>query len=186
MRGDLLLRLGPFAASVLLVWLVWRPAWLGLARGDLRAQLFFGGIGGVALFLGAVALQRPLARRRGGLRVPADGGDAGLQGAYYVLNGPLEEAFFRGLVQGAVSVLMGPPAGFLIATAAYVLYHRLGSWKWIDVLATIGAGVPLGLGFWLLPGPPSLLGVAIAHIGGTCGFLGPGPYLLRRLGLLGG
>jgi len=63
-----------------------------------------------------------------------------------------------------------------------VLYHRLGSWRWLDVVATLGAGVPLGLGFWLLPGPPSLIGVAIAHIGGTCGFLGPGPFLLRRLG----
>jgi hypothetical protein len=41
--------------------------------------------------------------------------------------------------------------------------------------------VPLGLAFWLLPGPPSLLGVSIAHVGATCGFLGLGPYLLRRL-----
>ena len=95
MRGDLLLRLGPFAAAVLLAWLWWRPAWLGLALGDLRAQLLFGGIGCLALFLGAVALQVPLTRRRGGLKVPADGGDAALQGAYYVLNGPLEEAFYR-------------------------------------------------------------------------------------------
>src|SRR5207248_10809640 len=95
-------------------------------------------------------------------------------------------ACFGGLVRGGGSVALGPWAGFSIATATYVLYHRLGSWRWLDVLVTIGAGVPLGLGFWLLPGPPSLLGVAIAHIGGTCGFLGPGPYLLRRLGLLGG
>jgi len=43
---------------------------------------------------------------------------------------------------------------------------------------------PTGLAFGLLPGPPSLLGVSIAHIGATCGFLGPGPYLLRKLGLL--
>jgi membrane protease YdiL (CAAX protease family) len=185
MRGDLLVRLGPFAAAVLLAWLLWRPAWLGLSPGNLRAQLVFGLIGCVVLFVAAVAIQLPLTRRRGGLRVPADGGDAGLQGAYYVLNGPLEEAFFRGLVQGGLSVVLGPAAGFAIATAAYVLYHRLGSWTWVDVLVTIGAGVPLGLAFWLLPGPPSLLGVAIAHIGGTCGFLGPGPYLLRRLGLLG-
>jgi len=69
MRGDLKVRLGPFTASVLLVWLAWRPAWLGLAPGDLRAQLLFGGIGCVALFLCAVALQLPLTRRRGGLRV---------------------------------------------------------------------------------------------------------------------
>ena len=41
-----------------------------------------------------------------------------------------------------------------------------------------------GLAFWLLPGPPSLLGVSIAHVAATCGFLGPGPYLLRKLNLL--
>src|SRR5713226_3960204 len=46
------------------------------------------------------------------------------------------------------------------------------------------AGLPLGLAFWLLPGPPSLLGVSIAHIAATCGFLGPGPYLLKKLHLL--
>src|SRR6266536_3142675 len=31
---------------------------------------------------------------------------------------------------------------------------------------------------------PSLLGVSIAHIAATCGFLGPGPLLLRKLNLL--
>ena len=184
MRADLLARLGPFALAVLLAWLFWRPRWLGLAPGDLRAQLLFGGVGAAALFAAALLVQLPLSRRRGVVRVPADGPDLALQGAYYVLNGPLEEAFFRGLVQGGLSVVLGAPVGFAVATAAYVLYHRLGAWRWLDVLATLGAGVPLGLGFWLLPGPPSLLGVAIAHIGGTCGFLGPGPYLLRRWGWL--
>ena len=42
----------------------------------------------------------------------------------------------------------------------------------------------LGLGFWLLPGPPSLIGVSLAHIAATCGFLGPGPYLLKKLHLI--
>ena len=73
--------------------------------------------------------------------------------------------------------------GFVIGTAAYVFYHRLG-WPWIDTLATALVGVPLGLAFWLLPGPASLLGVSIAHIAATCGFLGPGPYVLRRLRLV--
>ncbi|HEX6348461.1 MAG TPA: CPBP family intramembrane glutamic endopeptidase [Candidatus Dormibacteraeota bacterium] len=184
MRGDLLVRLGPFALVVLAAWLLWRPRWLGFAAGNLGAQLLFGGVGAVVLFFAAAAVQMPLSRRRGALRVPADRADAGAQAGYYVLNGPLEEAFFRGLVQGGLGAVLSPPVGFVVATAAYVLYHRLGGWRWLDVLATLGAGVPLGLGFWLLPGPPSLLGVAIAHIGGTCGFLGPGPYLLRRLGLL--
>ena len=182
MRSDIVARLGPFALAVLATWLIWRPRWLGLAPGELPAQLLFGIAGAAVLFGAAVLVQLPLTRRRGGLRVPADGADLALQGAYYVLNGPLEEAFFRGLVQGGLGAALGPPVGFAVATAAYVLYHRLGSWRWLDVVATLGAGVPLGLGFWLLPGPPSLIGVAIAHIGGTCGFLGPGPYLLRRLG----
>jgi membrane protease YdiL (CAAX protease family) len=184
MRGDLVLRLGPFAAAVAVAWLLWRPRWLGLGPGDLRAQLLFGLIGLPAFFLGAVALQAAVSRRRGALRVPAGPADAALQAAYYVLNGPLEEAFFRGLLQGGLAVVVGPPAGFALATAAYVLYHRLGAWTWTDVLVTVLGGVPLGMAFWLLPGPPSLVGVAIAHVGATCGYLGPGPYLLRRLRLL--
>ena len=54
----------------------------------------------------------------------------------------------------------------------------------MDVMATALVGVPAALAFWLLPGPPSLLGVTLVHIGATCGFLGPGPWLLRKLGLL--
>jgi membrane protease YdiL (CAAX protease family) len=184
MRGDLLLRLGPLAAAAAAAWLLWRPRWLGLGLGDLRAQLLFGLVGFPALFLGAAVLQAAVSRRRGALRVPAGPADAGLQAAYYLLNGPVEEAFFRGLLQGGLGVLMGPFAAFGVATAAYVLYHRLGAWPWSDVVVTVLAGAPLGLAFWLLPGPPSLLGVAIAHVGATCGYLGPGPYLLRRLRLL--
>src|SRR5207237_1701454 len=57
-------------------------------------------------------------------------------------------------------------------------------WTWPDTLATALVGVPLGLAFWLLPGPPSLLGVSLAHIAATCGFLGPGPYLLQKMRLV--
>ena len=100
-----------------------------------------------------------------------------------MLNGPTEEAFFRGLVQGGLGVMFGAPVGFIIGTAAYVLYHRL-AWPWAETFATVLVGVPMGLAFWLLPGPASLLGVSVAHIAATCGFLGPGPYLLRRLRLV--
>jgi membrane protease YdiL (CAAX protease family) len=136
-----------------------------------------------AMFVAATFAQLWLARRRSALSVPADAEDAWFQAGFYVFNGPIEEAFFRGLIQGGIGVVLGGPAGFALATSAYVLYHRLG-WPWADTLATALVGVPLGLAFWLLPGPPSLLGVSIAHIGATCGFLGPGPYLLRRLHLL--
>lgn len=166
------------------VWAAWRPRWLGIATGDLRWQLALGGVGLPVMFAAAVAVQALLTRRRGSLRVPAGAGDAALQATFYALNALAEEACFRGLLQGGLGALTAAPVGFAVATAAYVSYHRLGRWPWPDVAATALVGVPLGLAFWLLPGPPSLLGVSLAHFGATCGFLGPGPWLLRRLGRL--
>jgi hypothetical protein len=180
---DLATRLVPFALALAVIGAVWHPAWLGLTLGDLAVQLAFGLVALPVLFVLAALLQIPLSRRRGALNVP-DVPDAILQGGYYVLNGPLEEGFFRGVVQGGVGALLGAPTGFLVGTLSYVLYHRLGRWEWLDVGATALAGIPLGLAFWLLPGPHSLVGVSIAHIGATCGFLGPGPFLLRKLRLL--
>ena len=185
MRPDLLVRLLPFAAAYAVAYLVTsRPAWLGFNPGRLGVQLVFGLVAAPLLFGAAVALQLWLTRRRGALSVPATAGDAWFQSAFYLVNGPIEEAFFRGLLQGGLGVVWGIPAGFVIATTIYVLYHRLGRWTWPDTLATALVGVPLGLAFWLLPGPPSLLGVSLAHIAATCGFLGPGPYLLRKLRLV--
>ena len=172
------------AACVSAVWLTAHPSWLGFSVGLAGAQLAFG-IAGVVVFLVAAGLlQLAMTVRRGSLRVPASGGDLALQAGYYILNAPIEEAFFRGLVQGGLTALAGPAAGIAVGTSLYVLYHRLGRWSWIDVTATSLVGVPMAFAFLLLPGPPSLLGVSLAHAGATCGFLGPGPWLLRRLGLL--
>ena len=183
MKPDLLRRLLPFAVVVAVVEVGWRPHWLGFSTGRLSAQVTFAVIAAPILFVAAALVQLLLARRRGSLSVPSSGGDAWFQAAFYVLNAPIEETFFRGLMQGGLGIAFGAPVGFLAGTAAYVLYHRLG-WPWAETLATALVGVPLGLAFWLLPGPPSLLGVSIAHVAATCGFLGPGPYLLKRLGLL--
>ena len=158
--------------------------WLGWSAGDLRAQLVFAVVGVPVMFAAAVAVQLWLTRRRGALSVPAGLDDVAFQAGFYVANGPIEEAFFRGLVQGGLGMLWSAPLGFAVATAAYVLYHRLGSWSWEETFATALVGIPMGLAFWLLPGPPSLLGVSLVHIAATCGFLGPGPYLLHRLRLL--
>ena len=183
MRRDLVIRLLPFAAVCAAVEVLWRPSWIGLTAGDVTVQLVFGLVGAPLLFGAATFVQWRLARARGALSVPAGASDAWFQAAYYALNGPLEEAFFRGLVQGGIGALSVPALGFAVGTAAYVLYHRLG-WSWPDTLATTLLGVPLGLAFWLLPGSPSLLGVSIAHVGATCGFLGLGPFALRRLRLI--
>ena len=183
MRRDLLIRLVPFAAVFAAVQLVIRPSWTGLSLGDVRAQLAFGLVASPLLFMAATWVQWRLTRSRRVLSAPEGAGDAWFQAAYYALNAPIEEAIFRGLVQGGLGALTFPVAGFAVGTAAYVLYHRLG-WSWPDTLATALLGVPLGLAFWLLPGPPSLLGVTIAHVGATCGFLGLGPFVLRKLRLV--
>ena len=184
-RTDLLVRILPFvvAFAIACVLIAHRAA-LGLSAGSLGVQLMFAAVAAPVMFAAATWVQLLLTRRRGVLGVPANPGDAWFQAGFYVVNGPVEEAFFRGLVQGGLGLLWGAPSGFAIATVTYVLYHRLGRWTWPDTFATALVGVPLGLAFWLLPGPPSLLGVSIAHIAATCGFLGPGPYLLKRLNLV--
>jgi len=185
MWSDILLRLLPFAAAYAVAYrLSGGASWLGLSLGNLGAQLLFAGVAAPLMFFAAVAVQLWLTRRRHVLSVPADGRDAAFQAAFYAVNGPLEEAFFRGLVQGGLGAAWSTPPGFAIATLVYVLYHRLGRWTWADTLATGLVGIPLGIAYWLLPGPPSLIGVSIAHIAATCGFLGPGPLLLRKLHLL--
>ena len=184
-RLDLLVRIIPFVLAFTAFYELdsHRDA-LGWSVGRLGVQLTFAALAVPVMFAAAVAVQLWLTRRRGVLSVPANARDAWFQAAFYVINGPVEEAFFRGLVQGGLGMLLGVPAAFAIATTSYVLYHRLGRWPWADTFATVLVGVPLGLAFWLLPGPPSLLGVSIAHIAATCGFLGPGPYLLKKLNLL--
>ena len=180
-RPDLARRILPFTVVSVLTYLIWRPRWLGFGVGDLKAQVIFALACVIPAFWLSALVGRRLASARGVVVVPADARSAAAEAAFYVVNGPVEEAFFRGLVQGGIGAFAWAPAGFVIATAAYVLYHRLGGWSWPATAATALIGVPLGLAFWLLPGPPSLLGVSIVHIVATMGFLGPGPFLLRKL-----
>ena len=185
MRPDIVTRLVPFTVAFAVAYAASKGGrWLGLSAGNLGVQVAFAALAAPAMFAAAALVQLWLTRRRRALLVPAGPADAWFQAAFYVVNGPIEEAFFRGLSQGGLTLLWGAPVGFGIATVAYVLYHRLGRWPWPDTLATALVGVPLGLAFWLLPGPPSLLGVSLAHIGATCGFLGPGPYLLKKMRLI--
>ena len=185
MRPDLLARVVPFVAAYATAYFVLsRPAAFGISLGRPGVQLLFAAVAAPLMFVSAVTVQLWLTRRRGVLSVPANGRDAWFQASFYFINGPVEEAFFRGLVQGGLGVLWTSPIGFAIGTLLYVFYHRLGRWTWSDTFATALVGVPLGLAFWLLPGPPSLLGISIAHVAATCGFLGPGPYLLKKLNLV--
>lgn len=178
---DLAVRIVPLSAAVAGVWFTRRPAWLGISRGKLPTQLTFGLGGAVAFFFSAAFLQRRISGDGEPLRVAATGREALMQSAYFVLNAPVEEAFFRGLLQGSVGSWLGAPAGMLAGTIPYVLYHRLGGWTWPQVAATSLAAVPLAVAYRMLPGRPSLLGISLAHMGATCGFLGPGTWVLDRL-----
>ena len=55
-----------------LVYVLWRPGWMGVEAGDLGAQLAFGLIGAPVAFVAAVLGQRWLSRRRGALSAPCD------------------------------------------------------------------------------------------------------------------
>lgn len=182
-RRDLAVRLLPLSATVAGVWVVGRPSWLGISRGRVRTQVAFGVGAAVAFFFSAALLQRKITGDGVPFRFAATGREALFQSAYFILNAPIEEAFFRGLLQGSVGARLGAPAGLLAGTVPYVLYHRLGGWAWPQVAATSLAAVPLAVAYRVLPGRPSLLGITLAHIGATCGFLGPGTWVLRRLGV---
>src|SRR5258707_8983191 len=170
MKPDLATRLLPMVAAFAFVEIVWRPSWSGLSFGRVETQLIFGAVTAPLLFVAATWVQLLMTRRRGAIGVPSGPGDAWFQAGFYLVNGPVEEAFFRGLVQGGLGALITPPVGFIAGTLAYVLYHRLG-WGWPGTLATALVGFPLGLPSWLLSGPPSLPGVSIPHFTATCGSL---------------
>lgn len=182
-RRDLAMRLVPLTATVAGVWVIRRPPWLGISRGRMGTQLAFGGGAAITFFFSAALLQRWITGDKEPFRLADTGRDAVLQSMYFILNAAVEEAFFRGLLQGSVGARLGGPAGVVAGTVPYVLYHRLGGWGWPQVAATSLAAVPLSLAYRMLPGRPSLLGISLAHIGATAGFLGPGTWALRRLGL---
>ncbi len=108
--------------------------------------------------------------------------DHALQGFYYlVINGPVEELFFRGFLLAAVIQWTGWIGwGWLVSTATYTLYHRLGKWSWRSVGGVGIAGVVFSLLYLAQPQPRSLLAVVIVHGLTTCGFLSWGDEVIYR------
>ncbi len=105
-----------------------------------------------------------------------------LQSFFYLLiNGPVEELFFRGFVLAAVTQWTGWLGwGWLVSTAAYTLYHRLGKWSWRSVGGVGLAGLVFSLVYLLQPDPRSLLAVIIVHGFTTSGFLSWGDEVMYR------
>jgi membrane protease YdiL (CAAX protease family) len=122
-----------------------------------------------------------LSRRNRRWFVP-DEKDLAFQSFYYVaLNAPIEELFFRGLLQWALirwwqSALLG----YLAVVIIFGAYHLLGRWGWRPVLGATFAGSWLGLIYLWQPAPASLLLPVIVHAAVTCGFLSLGPYAIFK------
>ncbi len=106
-----------------------------------------------------------------------------LQGFFYlVINAPVEELFFRGFMLAAVTQWTGWLGwGWLVSTAAYILYHRLGKWSWRSVGGVALAGLVFSLLYLAQPSPRSLLAVVIVHGLTTAGFLSWGDEIMYRL-----
>ncbi len=183
-RVDVPARLAPLlAAPLLFLWLGRTPSALGLLAPhplrDLARGILFGLIG-----FGIAAVYAEWLQRQSAARVVPNAADLGLQTAYYVLlNAPIEELFFRGLLQNGLALWWQAPVGaFVVATAIFTAYHLLGRWSWEATLGAGVSGVALGLLF-LVQDPPSLLLPVTVHAFITPGFLSLGPWLWWRLGL---
>ncbi len=109
-------------------------------------------------------------------------GDHLLQGFYYLLiNGPIEELFFRGFLLAVVTQWTGWIGwGWLVSTATYTLYHRLGKWNWRSVGGVGLAGLVFSFLYLAQPEPRSLLAVIIVHGFTTWGFLSLGDEIMYR------
>jgi membrane protease YdiL (CAAX protease family) len=183
-RWDVPARLGPLLLVPLLLLALGYPSGaLGLDAAHGARDLALGAFLGLPAFAVGAAFNEWL-QRHGRARVVPTTADLWLQTGYYVvLNAPIEELFFRGLLQnGLARWWQAPLLAFLVATTIFTGYHLLGRWS-LEATAGAGvAGVALGLLF-LAQQPPSLVLPVTVHAFITCGFLGLGPWLWWRLRL---
>src|SRR5229473_1667618 len=152
----------------------------GLTRHNWPQQLVIGLVVGVVMTGFASAYRMyvvgPFFRR------PTPG-DHLLQVFYYLLiNGPVEELFFRGFLLAAVTQWTGWIGwGWLVSTITYTLYHRLGKWSWRSIGGVGLAALVFSTLYIAQPEPRSLLAVIIVHGFTTAGFLSWGDEIMYRV-----
>lgn len=177
MRFDLPTRVVPLLAVPLLVaWLFHLPlAEFGLPAlpwGQAARQAGLGLAIGLPFGMIAAAYRALILPR---FRLPTLS-DHAFQSAYYLfLNAPAEELFYRGLGLTLVARWSGSVAlGWLVSTALYALYHRLGRWSWLSVAGVAVAGALFSTLYVLQPAPRSILLPVVVHGLTTCAFLNLG------------
>lgn len=178
---DTLMRVIPLAAIPLLYVAIFHLplAFLGLTLHNWPQQLIIGLVVGVVMTFFAITYRILVVGPWFRWPTPAD---HLLQGFFYlVINGPVEELFFRGFLLAAVTQWTGWIGwGWLVSTATYTLYHRLGKWSWRSVGGVGLAGLVFSFLYLAQPEPRSLLAVVIVHGFTTWGFLSLGDEVMYR------
>ncbi len=181
MWPDILMRILPMGAVPFLyiAFLHLPLSFLGLTLHDVPQQLIIGLVVGTAMAAFAATYRMLIVGPW--FRWPTLN-DHLFQGVFYLLiNGPVEELFFRGFMLAAVTQWTGQFwFGWLVSTAAYTLYHRLGKWSWRSVGGVGLASLVFSLVYLSQPNPRSLLAVIIIHGFTTSGFLSWGDEVLYR------
>jgi membrane protease YdiL (CAAX protease family) len=181
MRPDLLTRIVPMGIAPFLYISIFHlpPSFLGLVAGNIPQQIGLGISVGVVMSIFAMIYRMYVVGP--GFRHPTRK-DQLLQSFFYLcINAPIEEIFFRGLILAAVTQWTGWAGwGWLVSTAIYTLYHRLGRWSWRSVAGVGLAGLVFSLIYLWQPEPRSLLAVIIVHGFTTSGFLSWGDEALYQ------
>ena len=181
MWPDLLMRIVPMGLTPFLyIGIFHLPlSFLGLVAGNIPEQIVLGTLVGVAMSTLSMIYRMYIVGPW--FRHPTRK-DHVLQSFFYLcINAPVEELFFRGLVLTVVTQWTGWLGwGWLVSTAMYTLYHRLGKWSWRSVGGVGLAGIVFSLVYLLQPEPRSLLAVIIVHGFTTSGFLSWGDEALYQ------
>ncbi len=181
MWPDTLMRIIPMGAVPLLYIAFFHLplSFLGLTLHDVPQQLLLGLIVGIGMAAFAATYRMLIVGPW--FRWPTVN-DHLLQGFFYLfINGPVEELFFRGFLLAIVTQWTGKLwLGWLVSTAAYTLYHRLGKWSWRSVGGVGLASLVFSLVYLAQPNPRSLLAVIIIHGFTTSGFLSWGDEVMYR------
>jgi membrane protease YdiL (CAAX protease family) len=181
MWPDVLMRIIPMSIIPLLYSVIFHLplSSLGLVLTQIPLHLVIGLLVGLAMSVFAILYRMYIVGPW--FRKPTTA-DQCLQTFFYLfVNAPVEEFFFRGFILAIVTQWTGSLfVGWLISTAVYTLYHRLGKWSWRSVAGVGLAGIVFSLVYLLLPGPHSLLAVTIVHAMTTSGFLSWGDEALYQ------
>ncbi|HET8840686.1 MAG TPA: CPBP family intramembrane glutamic endopeptidase [Ktedonobacteraceae bacterium] len=178
---DVLMRILPLTAiPFIYVGLLHLPlSFLGLTLGNWQNQLLLGLLIGIGMAAFAITYRMLLVGPW--FRRPTMS-DHALQSFFYLfVNGPVEEFFFRGFLLAAVTQWTGWIGwGWLVSTAVYTLYHRLGKWNWRSVGGVGLAAILFSTLYAIQPEPRSLLLVVIVHGFTTWGFLSLGDEVMYQ------